>query len=57
MPGWWKQAEVSKGHGHCPICEINSKTRGKSDIKDHFQFANFRDGEMEYQRNDFSDAL
>lgn len=26
-------------------------------IKDHFQFTNFRDGEMESQRSDFSSVL
>lgn len=45
------------------VCvELSQRSGGKKrererDIKDSFQFANFRDGEMESQRSDFSNVL
>lgn len=40
----------------CCTCGINPRIRNKRDTEDHFQFAKFRDEEMESQRSDFSNV-
>ena len=44
-------------HEPCRTCGISSRAGNKSDVKDRFQFANFRGGEMESQRSNFSNVL
>lgn len=40
----------------CCTCGINPRIRNKRDTIDYFQFAKFRDEEMESQRSDFSNV-